>query len=277
MVEVQPEEGEDRVSLWEAVFLGIVQGLTEFLPISSSGHLVLFQRLFGLEEGALTFDVLLHFGTLIAVFAVYWRDILHLLLNPFGKLARLILVGAIPTAVIGLLFKDMFDSMFASGATIGAEFVITGVVIWWADSARRGSKGLGEMGYRDALLIGTLQGAAILPAISRSGLTIMGALFRGLDRELAAKYSFLVSIPVILGANLLEMQDVVKGSSSLTSTIGLVEIFGMLAAAVAGYFAIKYMIRLIVNKGMRMFAWYVWGLGALILLDQLFTHKFFHF
>ncbi|PWK15540.1 undecaprenyl-diphosphate phosphatase [Tumebacillus permanentifrigoris] len=265
------------MSVLEAIFLGIVQGLTEFLPISSSGHLVLFQRLFGLEEGALTFDVLLHFGTLVAVFAVFWRDIVAILKNPFGKFGRLILIGSIPTALIGLVFQDFFDEVFASGATLGVEFIITGVVIWWADHARRGTKQLREMSYGDAILIGTLQGAAILPAISRSGLTIMGALFRGLDREFAAKFSFLMSIPVILGANLLEIKHLVDGEATQAGAIGMNEILGTLFAAVAGYFAIKYMIRLIVNKGMRMFAWYVWVLGGLILFDQLVTKVYFHF
>jgi undecaprenyl-diphosphatase len=264
------------LSLVEAVFLGIVQGLTEFLPISSSGHLVLFQKLFGMDQGAMSFDILLHFGTLVAVLVVYWRDIVEILKNPFGKMGRLILIGSIPTALIGLLFKDLFDKLFASGATLGAEFLITGVVIWWANEARQGKKRAREMTYADALLIGTLQGAAILPAISRSGLTIMGALFRGLDREFAAKYSFLVSVPVILGANLLDLKDMFE-SGEVANKIGSVEMIGMLAAAVAGYFAIKYMIRLIVSKGMRMFAWYVWVLGFLILFDQLVTQRFFHF
>jgi len=259
------------MSLLEAIFLGVVQGLTEFLPISSSGHLVLFQRLFGLEEGALTFDILLHFGTLIAVFAVFWRDILALLQNPFGKFGRLILAASIPTALIGLLFKDYFDELFKSGSTLGAEFLITGVIIWWADSLRKGRKGEREMTYLDAALIGTLQGAAILPALSRSGLTIFGALLRGLDREFAAKFSFLMSVPVILGANVMELKDAAYAS------IGAPEIAGMLAAAAAGYFAIKYMISLIVKKGMRMFAWYVFALGGLILLDQIVTRLYFHF
>ncbi|MGB8957215.1 MAG: undecaprenyl-diphosphate phosphatase [Tumebacillaceae bacterium] len=267
-----------RLSLLEAIFLGVVQGVTEFLPISSSGHLVLFQRILGLEEGALTFDILLHFGTLLAVFAVYWRDILAILRNPFGKMGRLILAGTIPTVAIGLLFKDYFDTLFASGATIGAEFLITGAVIWWADAARNGGKGEREMSYGDALLVGTLQGAAILPAISRSGLTICGALFRGLDREFAAKYSFLMSVPVILGANLMEIKDMLEGSApGAVGGIGLAEILGTLAAAVAGYVAIKYMIRLIVSKGMRMFAWYVWILGGLILFDQIVSNMYFHF
>lgn len=267
------------MSLWEAIFLGIVQGVTEFLPISSSGHLVLFQKLIGLEEGALTFDILLHFGTLLAVFAVFWRDILEVLRRPFGKLGRLLLIGSIPTAVIGLTFKDFFDRVFASGATIGVEFILTGLIIWWADSAAKGWKKEREMGYTDALLIGTLQGAAILPAISRSGLTIAGALFRGLDREFAAKYSFLVSIPVILGANLLELKDALEASATGggAGTIGLYEILGMLAAAVAGYAAIKYFIKILITKGMRQFAWYVWILGGLILFDQLFTNFYFHF
>lgn len=261
------------LSLWEAIFLGVVQGLTEFLPISSSGHLVLFQRLFGLEEGALTFDILLHLGTLLAVFAVFWRDLLGIMKHPFGKMGRLIIAGSIPTALIGFLFKDYFDTAFASGETLGVEFVITGVVIWWADTARRGFKKEREMGYADAFLIGALQGAAIMPALSRSGLTIMGALFRGLDREFAAKYSFLMSVPVILGAGVFDISDAMEQGM----TIGLPEILGTLAAAVAGYFAIKYMIALIVKRGMRMFAWYVWLLGGLILLDQLFTQHFFKF
>lgn len=263
------------MSLWEALFLGIVQGLTEFLPISSSGHLVLFQKLFGLEEGALSFDILLHFGTLLAVLAVYWRDIVEIVRNPFGKLGRLILVAAIPTAAIGLLFKDYFDEVFASGETLGVEFMLTGLVIWWADAARRGYKKEREMGYGDALIIGTLQGAAILPALSRSGLTIMGSLFRGLDREFAAKFSFLISVPVILGANLLHLKDLAQGEGGAAMSFGLPELAGTMAAAVAGFWAIKYMIRLIVNKGMRMFAWYVWVLGALILIDQYVTKWYF--
>lgn len=265
------------MSLWEAIFLGVVQGLTEFLPISSSGHLVLFQKLFGLEEGALTFDILLHFGTLIAVFAVFWRELLEIIRNPFGKMGRLIIIGSIPTALIGFLFKDFFDKTFASGATIGVEFIITGIVIWWADATRRGWKKEREMTYTDALIIGTLQGAAIMPALSRSGLTIVGALFRGLDREFAAKYSFIMSVPVILGANVMELKDVFEQTATGATVIGPLEIFGTLAAAVAGYFAIKYMIRLIVNNGMRMFAWYVWALGGLILLDQIFTQMYFQF
>jgi undecaprenyl-diphosphatase len=263
------------LSLLEGIFLGLVQGVTEFLPISSSGHLVLFQRLFGVEEGAMTFDILLHFGTLLAVFAVYWRDLLDLVRNPFGKLGRLLLVGTIPTVAIGLLFEDLFDRVFASGETLGVEFVITGLVIWWAHAARTGHKGEREMTYLDAALVGTLQGAAILPALSRSGLTICGALFRGLDREFAAKYSFLMSVPVILGANLLEAKELLKGGS--TVQLGMVEILGTLAAAVSGYVAIRYMIRLIVTKGLRMFAWYVWALGALILFDQWVTQRWFHF
>ncbi|HEU4962627.1 MAG TPA: undecaprenyl-diphosphate phosphatase [Bacilli bacterium] len=267
------------MSLWEAIFLGIVQGVTEFLPISSSGHLVLFQKLFGVEEGALTFDILLHFGTLIAVCAVFWREIMEVLRRPFGKLGRLLIIGSIPTAAIGLIFKDFFDRVFSSGATIGVEFILTGIIIWWADAAAKGWKKEREMGYTDALLIGTLQGAAILPAISRSGLTIAGALFRGLDREFAARYSFLVSVPVILGANLLELKDALELSSTGggAGLVGLPEILGMVAAAIAGYAAIKYMIRILVTKGMRQFAWYVWILGALILFDQLVTKVYFHF
>jgi len=253
------------MSILEAIILGIIQGLTEFLPISSSGHLVLFQKLFGLKEGNLTFDTMVHFGTLAAVVVIFWQDIVHMIRRPFDRLTLLVVVGTIPTAIIGLALKDWFEALFASGSTLGVEFIATGIIIWIAESMGRGRKRLNEISYGDALLIGTLQGAAILPAISRSGLTIAGALFRGIERETAARYSFLLSVPAILGAAILQIKDITAADNTPLITL----IVGTVVSGVAGYLAVKMMLALLQRGTMKVFSWYVWVLGAGIIIAQL--------
>jgi undecaprenyl-diphosphatase len=263
------------MTLWHSMLLGFVQGMTEFLPISSSGHLVLMQRLLGMKtDSSLTLDVLLHFGTLVAVVGVFWKDLLHVLTRPFGRLSRLLIAATLPTALIGITLEDYFARLFASGATIGVEFLITGTVLWLAETGVPGRKRLHETGYIDAVIIGTLQGAAILPAISRSGLTIVGALFRGLDREFAARFSFLLSVPAILGATLLEGSKLLAGEGG-GFAVGMPDLLGTLLAAVSGYLAIRFMVRRIVKRSLKPFAIYVWVLGGMILFDQLCTHQYF--
>ncbi len=251
----------------EAVILGIIQGLTEFLPISSSGHLVLFQKLFGLEEGNLTFDTMLHLGTLLAVFIIFWDDIVAMIKQPFSKLSILVVAGTIPTAIIGLALKDFFEQLFASGRTIGVEFIITGLILWWAESRPFGYKKIEDITLLDAGLIGVLQGAAIFPAISRSGLTIAGALFRGIERDTAARYSFLLSIPSILGAVVLQAKDIQK--QGLGDVQLLPMLVGTIVSAVFGYLAIKWMLRLIAGGKLKLFSYYVWFLGLVIVVAQL--------
>lgn len=255
------------MSVVESIILGIIQGITEFLPISSSGHLVLFQKLFGLHEANLVFDTMLHLGTLLAVFVVFWEDIVSMIKKPFSKLTLLVVVGTIPTGIIGLAFKDFFERLFASGQSLGVEFLVTGLILLLAERMPSGRKSINQISYGDALLVGTLQGAAILPAISRSGLTIAGCLFRGIDRETAARYSFLLSIPAILGASVLQGKDLLD--------MGLGEVpvvtygIGTLMSAIAGYFAIKVMIRLIQQGSLKIFTYYVWVLGIGIVIAQL--------
>ncbi|MGC5325885.1 undecaprenyl-diphosphate phosphatase [Brevibacillus sp. SYSU BS000544] len=252
----------------ESMILGIIQGLTEFLPISSTGHLVLFGKIFGLREAGLLFDTLLHLGTLIAVVIVYWEEVKYILMNPFSKMTRLLVVGTIPTAIIGLTFKDYFEEISRTGQTIGFEFIATGFIIWAVESLRRGTRRFDQINYTDALLIGTLQGAAILPAISRSGLTIAGALMRGIDRAEAARFSFLLSLPAILGATVLQTKDLLE--QPLESGQMMPMILGAVFAGISGYFAIRWMIRIISNGSMKGFAVYVWILGAIILGLQYF-------
>lgn len=253
--------------LLEHIILGIVQGLTEFLPISSTGHLVLFRQLFGLQEAGLLFDTMLHFGTLIAVVIIFWPEIKHLLRNPFGRLARLLVAGTIPTAIIGLAFEDYFEEISRTGLTIGYEFLATGVIIWGVESMRKGTRSFEQIGYADALIIGTLQGAAILPAISRSGLTIAGALMRGIERSEAARFSFLLSLPAILGAVVLQTKKLTDHPIDSSALIPMV--IGTMFSAIAGYFAIRWMLKIISAGSMKGFAVYVWLLGVLILAMQL--------
>ncbi|MBD1373810.1 undecaprenyl-diphosphate phosphatase [Hazenella sp. IB182357] len=251
----------------EAIVLGLIQGLTEFLPISSTGHLYIGRHLFGLDDAGIFLDTMLHFGTLLAVVAVYWREITFMIKHPLSPLSRLVLVATIPTAIIGLLFKDYFEIIARTGETIGWEFLITGLILWMADRWKdNGFKKVHDISYTDALLIGTFQGAAIMPALSRSGLTIAAAIWRKIDKETAAYFSFLVSIPSITGAVILQSRQLfTTGSHALPLSSLLV---GMVVSAVFGYIAVKWMIQTLKKGSLKGFALYVWGVGIVILVLQ---------
>jgi len=258
--------------LIKSIILGIIQGFTEFLPVSSTGHLVLGRKFFGLSEAGLFLDTMLHLGTLIAVVIVFWDDIVYMVKNPFSKLTLLIVVGTIPTAIIGLTFKDYFEEISRTGATLGWEFLATGLILWFADTYKgKNNKGIEQISYRDALFIGTLQGAAILPAISRSGLTIAGSLFRGINKNDAARFSFLLSLPAILGAVVLNSVNLFNGeeAASLEAIGGWGPLIaGTLAAAVAGYIAVKWMLKILQTGSLKVFSIYVWALGIMVLILQ---------
>ena len=276
------------MSYIEAMILGLVQGLGEFLPISSSGHLALLQNFFGIEgEQILFFAVMLHLGTLISVFIVYWKDIcelvielfatirdlctgkgLHLQEKPVRKLGVMIIVATIPTAVIGLVFNDLFESFYGSFVAIGIGFLFTGVIMFLAERMGSSKKEIGEMGFGTAILVGIMQGIAICPGISRSGSTLVGGLSTGLKREFAVRFAFLISIPSILGSVVLEVPDAVAQGidPGLFGPIAA----GMVVAAVSGYAAIKGMIKLVSNGKLSYFSYYVWALGAFTVIYGLF-------
>ncbi|HRT71039.1 MAG TPA: undecaprenyl-diphosphate phosphatase [Syntrophales bacterium] len=263
------------MTVGESLFLGVVQGLTEFLPVSSSGHLVLFQKIFGITEGALIFDVIVHVATAAVLFVIFRRDIWTMIRHPFSRLTLLVVVGTIPTGMIGFYFEDAFEEMFGSGKTLGVEFFFTGLVLWWAETVKEHDKDESHMGYLDALFIGVLQGVAIIPAVSRSGMTIAGALMRGLNRDFAARFSFLLSIPAILGAAAVKTRPLIAMVNSGTG-VGITELaLGAVAAAMSGYLAVRFMLWVIREKSLRGFAWYVWALGVLIISDQVVFHRFF--
>lgn len=258
----------------QAIILGLVQGLTEFLPVSSSGHLVLFQNLFGMKEATQAFTIILHVATLIAVFVYYWKDIWALIRNPFQRTTALLIAGTIPTVIIALLFNDTFDAVFGKGKFIGFNFLFTGLVLLYADSRRAGRKKIRNMSIFDALVVGTMQGVAILPAVSRSGMTISTCLARGMDRENAARFSFLLSIPAILGAMVLTIKDMVTGEVDLAEAMGIAPmICGFIVAAVSGYLAIRFMVDVIKKGRLKWFSVYVFILGAVLIVDQFLLHK----
>ena len=264
------------MSYLEAIFLGIVQGFSEFLPISSSGHLVLFQRILNVEEGALSFDIALHFATLVAVITIYWKKIIEMIRRPFSKLPMYIVLGTIPIGILGLLFNDLIESFFESGATLGVGFIFTGIVLMYADKVGKKSRDLSELNIKDPLVIGTAQAVAMLPAVSRSGMTISSALSLGIERKTAADFSFLLSIPAILAAVVLDLYKMLQNGENTLAAIGIGPVaIGMFFAAVAGFIAVKAMLRLISNKKLYYFSYYLWGIGGLVLLDQLVLHRFF--
>ncbi|WNS73860.1 undecaprenyl-diphosphate phosphatase [Bacillus sp. DTU_2020_1000418_1_SI_GHA_SEK_038] len=255
------------MSKLEAFILGIIQGLTEFLPISSTGHLYLGRHLFGLDEAGLFLDTMLHVGTLLAVLVVYKNELLQVLKNPLGKLSMLLVIGTIPAVIVGLLFSDLFDSISKTGVTIGWEFLVTGMILWFADRIRNGAKKMESISYGDALFIGTFQAAAIFPAVSRSGLTIAAGLFRKLDRETAAYFSFLLSIPAIAGGIVLQFGEMLSGR---TEAISLGSLFvATLSSAIFGYMAVVWMINFLKRKSLKIFAVYVWVLGISIIILQM--------
>lgn len=257
----------------QAIILGLIQGLTEFLPVSSSGHLVLFQNLFGIKEATQAFTVILHVATLIAVFVYYWKDIWALIRRPFQRTTALLVAGTIPTVIIALLFNDTFNAIFGQGKFIGFNFLFTGLILLYADTRRGGHKKIRNMSIFDALVVGTMQGVAILPAVSRSGMTISTCLARGMNREDAARFSFLLSIPAILGGMVLTIKDMITGEVVLTEAMGIAPmVCGFIAAALSGYLAIRFMVNVIKNGKLKWFSVYVFVLGAVLLLDQFVLH-----
>ncbi|QPC46592.1 undecaprenyl-diphosphate phosphatase [Mangrovibacillus cuniculi] len=256
------------VSWLEAFILGIIQGLTEFLPISSTGHLYIGRHLFGLDDAGLFLDTMLHIGTLLAIIVVYKEVLLSLLKNPFQRLTLLLIVATLPAVIVGLLFEDYFEAISKSGVTLGWEFLITGCLLYWGDKWKEGKKEIEDLSMKDAAIIGSFQAAAIFPALSRSGLTIVAGLFTGLKKETAAYFSFLLATPAILGGIILQGRYLFVETNT---TIGLFPLLiGTLASCLVGYLAIVGMIHYLKTRPLRYFAYYVWILGVFILLFQWF-------
>lgn len=251
------------MDLIQVLILAIIQGITEWLPISSSGHLVVVQEYFGLAPPVI-FDVMLHVGTLLVVLVVFWKDLAEILkavaqldfVSKDGKLAIFIVVGNIPTALIGFIFRDIFKSFFSNPLAVGIALLGTGCILYVSKYGENGK----EMSYLDALLIGIAQGIAIIPGVSRSGITIATGLLSKLRKETVFKFSFLLSVPAVIGAAVTESSDI-----SLPEIDGSTMILGVIVSMIIGYVALKLLQRLLFQKRFHLFAFYCWLLGTAIV------------
>lgn len=275
-----------------SAILGFVQGVAEFLPISSSGHLTLFQHFFGMEEPDQLFNVLLHFATLLAVCVVYWRDIWEMIVEFFSffadlfshrsyrgnppearRMVLLIIVGTLPLFLV-LPIKDQVEAFGNNPLFVCGALLVTGCILFLSDQMARGHKTARNATLLDVLLVGLAQGVATIPGLSRSGCTISAGMVRGFDRKFAVRYSFLMSLPAVLGATLLEVLDVMKLEEGVPAENLPKYLLGMVVAAVVGYFSIQ-LVKLLAGKGrFGAFAFYCWGAGGLFILLNLMGWSF---
>lgn len=264
---------------FQAFFLGLVQGLTEFLPISSSGHLVIFQKLVGIKEHSIPFDVAVHLGTLLSIFTLYFAAFRQIVLelirfpikremSPGVRLTLLVILGSIPTAIIGFSLKDFFESLFFSPQAVGIFLSITGVLLFFTRgvNTQQGQthisdmKGLEEVKPWKAIVIGIAQGAAIAPGVSRSGTTIATGLFLGLSRTHAALFSFMLSVPAILGAGVLQLKDVTAWGGITLTTLSI----GFFSAYLFGLLGLWGVLHLVRKGRLEFFSYYLWIVGAAV-------------
>lgn len=260
--------------LIKCIVLGLVQGLGEFLPISSSGHLLLMQKIFGVSEGGQLMTVLLHVATLAAVCIVYREQIWAIIKKPLQWKTLWLIVATVVTVIITLVFKKFFDAA-ESGRFLGFCFIGTALILTAGEYAKarvKRTRTCNTMKWYHPVIIGALQGVAVLPGISRSGSTITGSLFCGVKKKEAAEFSFLLSIPAILGGAVLEIPDLIKFGTGDFTWYGI--IIAMLVAGVSGWFAIRFMIRIITKKSFAGFIIYTLALGVFVLLNQYVLHLF---
>jgi len=265
----------------EAIILGLIQGLAEFLPISSSGHLAIAMAAMGIEEEPLLLAVLFHMGTLVAVLVVFWRDWWEMLKNPFkSKALWLLALATLPAALLGVLLSSKIDQLFGAPWFVGIFFLLTTALLLVAErfarspvpTGRRARKpGVEDVRLTQALAMGAMQGAALFPGLSRSGSTIVGGMLSGLDRATATKFSFMMSAPIILGSTIFEARDLFKAEGGIATALSggwLAPLIGVVVAGISGYFAIRWMLRLVQRVSLGWFALYTGVLGALVLLDH---------
>ncbi|HEX9923460.1 MAG TPA: undecaprenyl-diphosphatase UppP [Anaerolineae bacterium] len=265
------------MNLWQALILGIVQGATEYIPVSSSAHLVLVPWLLGWPDASFAFEVLVQWGTLVGVFIFLWADIWAIIKGfvtgllqrqPFGNreavLGWLVIVATLPAVILGLLFKDLFEAAFEAPVFVGALLILTALLLVIAERFGSRTRDLDQLNWLEALIIGLWQVAAILPGISRSGATIGGAVLRGFDRPAAARFSFLMSIPALLGAGMVALGDLVE-AGTLAMELPAISV-GFVGAAVSGYLCILWLMRYLQHHSLYVFAAYCTAVSILSII-----------
>ena len=264
------------MTILQAIVFGTVQGITEFLPISSTAHLILVPWFFGWKDQGLTFDVILHAGTLLAILSFFWRDWMAMLVGlaggkpgnggtsqPNRRLLFLLVCGTVPAALAGYLAEHEVETKLRNPLVLSCSLIGVALLLWMAERFSRKEKELGELSLADALTVGTAQALALVPGTSRSGITITAGLFRGMTREAAARFSFLLSAPITAGAALKKMLEL--RHTGLPEVERLPLVLGFLASAAVGYLTIKYFLRFLQHKTLYLFIWYRIFLGVIIL------------
>ncbi|MGB9661536.1 MAG: undecaprenyl-diphosphatase UppP [Moorellaceae bacterium] len=258
------------MTIWQALVLGLVQGVGEFLPISSSAHLVLARFLFRWPDPGLTFDVALHLGTLVAVVAYFWRELLVIISKGLsqprsedGRLLYYIVLASIPGALFGVMLEEQAETVFRTPMLIALTLSLMGIGLWAAD--RRGSKRreLEEINAVDSILVGLSQALAIIPGVSRSGITMTAGCLLGMTRETSARFSFLMSIPIIAGAALWEFRNLTWQEINVAFAVGVI------TSAAVGFLAIKFLLQYLRRGSYALFAWYRFLLAALVLIVEV--------
>jgi undecaprenyl-diphosphatase len=265
--------------LWlliQYLVLGIVQGVTEPIPISSSGHVVIFQELFGIVAEGLSFAILVNFGSLIAVMVIYRKDIMRLIYNGLLYLIKreesakedfqfiiFLVIATVPTGILGLLFEDVVSSNLSGVTTVGVTLLITGIALWIIRNLR-GRKHDGDLTIKDAVIVGLAQSVALIPGVSRSGATIVAAMLLGMKQETALRFSFLLYIPVSLGITVLSVSDIINDPNFDTLMIPYAIAF--LASIIASFFALKWFINIMKRGNLKYFAYYCFIVGFLVIL-----------
>jgi undecaprenyl-diphosphatase len=253
----------------QAIILGLFQGLGEFLPISSSAHLVLVPWLFHWEDPGLTFDIALHIGTLIAVIIYFWKDWLRLVTQGFtapnttdGRLFWYLIIATVPGAIAGYALEKKAETIFRAPLLIAFALIIMGAILFWAESKSAKKDNLNNITLRTSFLIGLSQALAIIPGVSRSGITMTTGLFSGLSREAAARFSFLLSAPIIFGAAIIKVPYIVRHPDVIDVNF----LIGMAVACITGIASIGFLLRYIQTKTFLPFVWYRFAIGALVII-----------
>ena len=263
--------------IYQAVVLAIIQALTEFLPVSSSGHLIVVPKLLGWNDGGLTFDIALHAGTLVAIIIYFFRDWVQIIGQGLGlnignnpelkanpRLLWLFVVGSIPAGIVGVVFGKQAESSWRNLYLIGSMLIVVGIFMWVAERASKGDKLLSKVGWGDAIVIGTAQALALVPGTSRSGITITAGLFRGFTRETAARFSFLLGTPAIAGAALKGAWDIHK-AGGIAPDMRMPFLVGTLLSAVLGAVVIAYFLRYLRRNSLMPFVYYRIIFGIIVI------------
>ncbi len=269
--------------LIKSILLGLIQGLTEFLPISSSGHLVILKSFLDIETQGVVWEIALHFGTLLAILIVFYKDILMILKsvclsykklgageninkiikNDFhARILLFVIIGTVPTVIIAFLFRNTIELLFNKPVIAGYMLLITGTVLWFTKYNFSSKSKKKDLGVIDALIVGTVQGLAITPGISRSGTTIAAATFRAVDRETASKFSFLLVIPVIIGGTVMMFRDNIILKNEEISFL----MIGSLVAALTGAISLRFLIKIVKTGNLHFFSYYCWPFGLFVIL-----------